>query len=326
MEVIRPQYLANNIVIVDGFSGAGKSLLMPLLSHYRDGEVWQLLMETERVCLLEYLNKIDYDSAKALVRMHFDQRIYELMLGRNVNLRASDDSSVQKSLLEEQYTRRMKNANERKYAVELIQQNSPLLIMDAHYIFGFSDLYLRSFDDRLSLYIFMKRNPTHLINAYYKQDIELRIANDPMEMTLTTKIDNKFVPYYAVSFYEEYIKANHLEKVILFVYHYHKMVDKMYSTLLEYEKSKFMYIAFENFATNPTPYIQKFSALLGKDTTDSFMTMYNLLELPRKEQEINYNLTFDLIEEQNLKIGMKYKNMIEEIVEEYKFFVQKSAL
>lgn len=322
MEVIRPQSLANNIVIVDGFSGSGKTLIMPLLSHFEDGEVWQI-REVEKLCLLEYLDKIDYNAAKALIKMNFDQRIYELTLGRNVNFRVSDDSSVQNNLLQEKYEERIFDSTERGDIVEVIKNKRPILVMDAHYIFGFSDLYLKSFEDNLSLYIFMKRNPIHLIAAYFKQDIDFRILNDPMAICVTVEINEKIIPYYAVEYYEEYLRANSLEKVILFVYNYHKMVDKMYMNLSSSEKEKFIFIPFEIFSSSPEEYLEIFEEKLNKSKSLTFDKMYHFLNLPREKEPLNFNLVNEIIQDNNINIEEKYYILLEEMIDEYKLFLKE---
>jgi len=325
MEVIRPQYLVNNIAIVDGFSGTGKSLMMPLLSHLKNGEVWQLLMETERVCLLQYLNKVDYNAAKALVKMHFDQRIYELYLGRNVNFRASDDSSVQGNLLKSKYKKRVQDASEREVIVDKIEREKPLLVMDAHYIFGFTDLYMESFDESLGIYLFMVRNPAHLINAYFLQNIDSRVGHDPMEMTLCVEIDGNTIPYYAVEYHKEYLAANNLEKAILFVCHYQKMVDKMYATLTKKQKKKFLFVSFENFTTNPKPFMKKIKNILKTKNSTTYKKMYKFLDMPRKKEKIDYDTTYKLAKQQNITIKKKYKKMLDELISDYKIYLSKET-
>jgi len=322
IKVIRPQNLANNIAIVDGFSGAGKSLLLPVLSHLDNGEVWQVSEETEGVCLLSYLNKIDYDAAKALVRKNFDKRIYELSISRNVNFRASDDSSIQGTLLTSKYEKRMKDAAEREQIVEKIQKNRPLLVMDAHYLFGFSDLYINSFGNSLSLYVFMLRNPAHLVSAYFLQDLEKRIGNDPMDVELCVEINGKIVPYYVVDCFDEYCQCNNdLEKVILIIYSYLQKVYSMYKGLDAKQREKFYFISFENFSTNPEFFMDDICETIGIKRADSYEKMLKCLELPRTEEEIDYKKTYELAKQKNITIRKKYKNMLDELIKNHKDFL-----
>ena len=323
LKVVRPQNLINNIAIVDGFSGTGKSLIMPLLSHLKGGEVWQISEETEGVCLLEYLNKIDYDAAKALVRRNFDKRIYDLSLARNVNFRASDDSSIQGTLLTSKYKKRMKDKTERKPIVKRIQKEKPLFIMDAHYIFGNSDLYFKSFDDSLSIYIFMLRNPSHLVNAYFNQDLLARIGKDPMEIELCIEIDNKVLPYYVTEYYQEYNKANNdLEKAIIVIYKYLSKVYDMYDALTEKEKEKFYFISFENFTTNPTKFMDKICGTLNTKPSKSYKKMFKHLNMPREKEKVDYNQTYKLSKQQDLPIRKKYKKMLDKLISQHKLFLK----
>lgn len=322
-KVVRSQTLAKNIAIVDGFSGTGKSLMMPLLSNLKHGEVWQISEETEGVCLLESLNLVDYDAAKALVKRNFDKRLYDLSISRNVNFRATDDSSIQNTLLTSKYKKRIKDKAERGEIVKRIRKNNPLLVMDAHYLFGNSDLYIKSFEDNLSVYIFMLRNPAHLVNAYFNQNLLSRIGKDPMEIQLCVEIDDQVVPYYVAKYFDEYKECkNNLEKVILIVFKYYQKVYDMYNTLNKKEKEKFHFISFENFSENPEYFITKICDMLGTKRGKSYDKIYNHLQMPRKNKKQQYNQTFKLAKELNLTIRKKYKTMLKTLINEHKTFIK----
>lgn len=323
IKVIRPQQLTNNIAVVDGFSGTGKSLVLPLLSHLKNGEVWQIMEETEATCILQYLNKIDYDSAKTLVRRNFDKRLYELSISRNVNFRKSDDSSIQGTLLTKKYKKRMKDITEREKIVTRIKKENSLFVTDAHYIFGNSDLYLKSCGDSLSIYIFMLRNPAHLVNAYFNQSLLQRIGQDPMEVELCIEIDNQIVPYYVAEYFNEYLKTNNdIEKSILIIYKYLQRVYKMYKNLSKEEKKKFMFISFENFTINPKPILEKIYTITNNKPAKSFKKMYKHLNLPRENEKIDYNKTYKLAKEKDLLISPRYKKMLNDINKKHKKFIK----
>lgn len=326
VKLTRPQTLAKNIAIVDGFSRSGKSLMMPILSHLENAELWQVSVESEYLCRLDYLNKIDYESAKTLIKSNFDNRLYELSLARNINLRESDPSSVQNNLLMDKYQKRILDIREKDPIVDRIKKEKSLLVMNAHYIFGISDLYFRSFGDSLDIYIFMLRNPSHLINEYFKYNFVNRIGKESMEGQLCIEISNNIYPYYAVEYYKEYLEANDLEKNILVICKYLKKVFDRYRLLSDIDKKKFYFISFEQFASNPDIFMNDICNTMNRGLSATYKKMLKHLNMPRDEEKIDYEQTYKLAQENNIKIGEKYKDMLEEAIEQYKLFIDKGII
>ncbi len=239
----RPQKLCKNIAIVDGFSRAGKSLMLPILSHLENGELWQISEESESLCKLEYLNKLDYNSAKILVRKNFDKIIYNLNIGRGTNLKQSDDSSAQNTLMYSKYKQRMQESIERKPIVDLIDKNRSLLVMDVHYMFGSSSIYFDIMDEINGVYIFMLRNPAHLVSAFLAQDMFERIGVDPMEIEDYISVDGKILPCFVSGYLEEYLQCeNDIERMILIIHSFIKKAYDMHKTLSDTQKKKFIFV------------------------------------------------------------------------------------
>ena len=84
----------NNIVFLDGNSGAGKAVLNPVLPLLENVEIpiWDPIYE--EISQLESLSKIDTRSAIALLRTQSEFRLYSIMLGRHSNFRYGDVSSI----------------------------------------------------------------------------------------------------------------------------------------------------------------------------------------------------------------------------------------
>ena len=150
--------LRKRLVLVDGFSGSGKSLICSILSHLPDAEQWQMDYFYEKVSVLNYLHKLQFKSAKALCEVMSDESIYNLFIGRNVNFRASDISSPLRNELKEKYLTRLKKPDKVTAIREIIKIN-PILILHIHYIFGYSKFLIDVFWDNLKLYLIVLRNP-----------------------------------------------------------------------------------------------------------------------------------------------------------------------
>ena len=93
-KVVRKDNLAKNIIIVDGLPGCGKTLFSSIISSLDRVEILSYAFEIEFICRLYYLGKMKEDASIAMVNNLIDQKLYNLMMGRDVNFRFSDLSSV----------------------------------------------------------------------------------------------------------------------------------------------------------------------------------------------------------------------------------------
>ena len=80
LKLSRSTYLANEIVIIDGLPGCGKTMLSPILSSFDRVELISYAFEVEWTCRLNYLRKIDKDAANFMVHNLIDHKIYQTMM------------------------------------------------------------------------------------------------------------------------------------------------------------------------------------------------------------------------------------------------------
>ena len=147
--------IVNNIILIDGFSGTGKSLLGSILSHLPRAEQWQIDYFYEQIAILDYLHQLPLQSAKALCEVKSNETIYNLFIGRNVNFRSTDISSPLSNGLGVKYKKRLKK-REKIPALNEILKSNPLLIFNIHYLFGYSKILLDIFSFFIQLLEFLK--------------------------------------------------------------------------------------------------------------------------------------------------------------------------
>ncbi len=112
----KKQNIANNIVIIDGFSSSGKSLIAPIFGYLDRAEQWKLNEFYEYIATLDYFGDISRKSATALINIEADKDLYNSMIGRNVNFRNSDQTSPFYDGLYDRYlSRTKKNEGEQNY-------------------------------------------------------------------------------------------------------------------------------------------------------------------------------------------------------------------
>ncbi|MBI3315840.1 MAG: hypothetical protein HYZ87_02565 [Candidatus Omnitrophica bacterium] len=280
MEMVRPQSLAGNIVVIDGFSRSGKTLLGPVLSSLKRAELWCLDYLFEYLCTLRSLGKIDKDACAMMIRLYADIDLYHQAIGRNTNFRRDDDSGVYKNGLEKVYLKRtLEPAGDR--TVRDIRRKRSILFLMTHYIFGASDILFESLKDRLKLYLLMERHPLWLIESWHEGGWDERIGKDPREFQLCCRVGGRVVPWFASRWAAEYASLGRLEQAIRVIAYFEDSFEKRRRRLLPRDRKKFLRVPFEAFATDPGPILRRIEKTLGTAPTPLTRQIMKKAGIPR---------------------------------------------
>ena len=308
------QNIASNIVIIDGFSSSGKSLLAPILGYLDKTEQWQMRYEYEYIAIQHLVGEISTQSASALLKLQADNHLYDLMIGRNVNFRKTDSSSPYYDGLEEVYLSRIEEA-EGDLVLNREDNKGLILPLHVHYLFGKTDILYKSFDKNLKLYLTLIRDPFFLIDTWFNSGFPRDLCKKSREFTICCKCDEGTVPWFATNYAKEYLSANELEKSILTVFNYYSSAKKMYNSLSETDLAKTLVIEFEEFAVRPEPYIDKISSILNTSRRDRFDDIMKKLSLPREAVDILGHDAF--LKKYKNNLSHKYLILLEKVENTY---------
>ena len=98
----------------------------------------------EQYPILQYMGKISVDTAKYLIGYTIDLMLYDNIIGRDVNFRFSDETSVWKTSNPKKYFERLFK-NEGKEAFENLQNNSSLSVLATHNSVWHSKVYFEAY-------------------------------------------------------------------------------------------------------------------------------------------------------------------------------------
>lgn len=281
IKIVRPQNLLEDLVVVDGMSTAGKSMIAPIISSLERSELWRVNYLNDYIPTISALGRMDRDVASALLNIMADVDIYNLMISRDTNFRPTDDSSVQKNMLLERYHERLsvKDGEEIKHK---ILSEKPILTIMVHYLFGNSELLFSAFGEKLKLYIIMVRHPLWLVENWYNAAWHDRIGRDEREFQLCCDIDGNIVPWFAAKYADEYMQLPPLARTIKAISALLNDFNAQYEKLNEQDKSKVMFIPFELIATNPWPFLNRIMASLCTKATVKTNEIMEKMDVPRK--------------------------------------------
>lgn len=279
--MIREQELAKNIVIIDGMSGSGKSLLAPVITSLERAEMWQFSPVIENMCILDSLGEIDHDAAKAMIRLECDMALYNSYISRNTNFRPSDDSGTQNNRTDVKHKLRLlrKDGDE---IVGRISAENPIMTFMVHYIFPASSVLFDALGERLKLYIIMTRNRDELVSNWVKGGWSYRYNADPRDWQPCVKVEDSVVPWFTKEWANEYHKLSPKEQAIKVIDRFNEATKYAYSSLHIYYGKKLMFIPFEDYSKHPDKYIDEICKRLDtkREDTEGMMRQFSL---PRTE-------------------------------------------
>ena len=275
--ISRKAHLAEKIVFVDGLPGCGKTLFSTLIASMDRVELLSYTYEVEHICALYYLDKIPIDAAKAMVSMQTDLKIYNTMMGRDVNFRPTDLSSVFKNHNPSRYLQRLFGPGDEKVP-EMIQQENPILNLAVHNLLSYSEPIWQALRDRC-VFIEIVRHPLYMVR---QQALNMsHLLGDVRNFEVNYAHKGFDLPYYIHGWEKDYLNSNPMERTIYLIDKLTHRTNIARKKLKEEYQAKIITIPFELFVLNPEPWMQKIADVLGTNILDSTRKVMSEQNVPR---------------------------------------------
>ena len=251
--------LIREIVLCDGVGRSGKGMISHIIGSFKNVELQKNDMTLDHIHRLYTLKLINLNTASYLLNNFADESFYNSLIGRNINFRPSDDTSIFKNADPSKYVRRLYlkdglHAVNRSKKFRYIFTNAP------HEALGEAGLFFNAFSDRLK-FIYSLRNPLDLIVEWNNGDFGNRIGNDPREFQLTFKKGKFIYPIYVLKNSNNFRKLNQIEKCVVMIDYLYRKNIQGYKKLPTKFKKRVKIINFEDlvFRTNKViPILEKF--------------------------------------------------------------------
>ena len=279
-KVIRKDYLAPKVIVIDGLPGCGKAMLSSIVASLDRTEVMTFSYELEFILTLVYLEKISSDAAETMIRMITDMKVYNLMMSREANFRPSDISSIFKNQSSFRYIKRLFDKGDEEVP-DLIKKRKPVLIITTHQMTALSKPLFQSLGSRL-FFIELVRHPLYMIKQHEVIQRQWR-TSQIRDFDLQIEFNNQQIPFYAFGYEEKFIEASPIEKGILFIDRFTSLAEKIKSEINKNYGHRLLTIPFEDFVLNPFPYVGKIAAAIDSDVTKKTMKEMKRQKVPRKK-------------------------------------------
>jgi hypothetical protein len=273
----RKEHLAEKIVFVDGLPGCGKTLFSNLVSGMGRVELLSYSYEIEYYCALHYLDKMTMDVAKTLVHIQTDLKLYNIMMGRDVNFRLNDLSSAVKNHNPSRYIQRLFGPGD-EHIPKIIKQEKPILNFASHNLLSFSEPIWQALGERCT-FIEIVRHPLYMIR---QQSLNMqKLTGDVRHFAICYNYKGHELQHHVHKWEEDYLNSNSIERVV------HFLDKSIHRTKIFREKlrrkynAKIITIPFEKFVLNPEPWIHQIAGCLETNITDNTYKVMAEQNVPR---------------------------------------------
>ena len=282
------------IIIIDGISGTGKGVIDDFLSTFDKIEILSVSGELENLTILRDYNKIDKDGYETFIKIHLDYLLYETMMGRNVNTRLFDQSGIFKSQKIIRYLLRLFIKGDKEMP-EIIEKTKPVLRLMTHSIMGISEPLFRALNTKL-YFIDVVRNPLAILKANYKLNKGYESINGiKRQFKIYCITDGKEIPYWAMSFKEEYLNMNVMEKTIYELKYKSEKSNKFKINHKDLYDKYCLTVPFENFVEEPIEYMKKIANLIKEKNSSNYKKLIKKYKIPRKN-DVNSTFKDEIID------------------------------
>lgn len=321
LKFFKKNKLVKNILVVDGQPGCGKTLFNRIFNSFENIEIFRYSSEIENVCSFYFHKKISLDSAKFFLETYADETLYSQMMGRNVNFRYSDLSSVFQSSKKYKYLKRIFEKGD-EVVPDIINKKKPILHFATHNLLPRSEILFKTFLKNLK-FINIVRHPIYMVHQQAINHIEFK-KNSARQLIQTFEFNKKEVPFFwenEPNFY--FNDLNPFEKAIIQINKINNLNKIIERKINKSYKKNFLKIPFETFVLCPNSHKNKIEKFLNvKFDMNVYKTMKKE-KVPRLK----------IIDGRNTKIYQKYGwikgnnhfNEYDEIINKYNFIAQQKV-
>ena len=276
IQIEKTENFDNEIIFVDGLWGTGKSLLGPIVSSMENVEWYRSDPIFEYICWFNKMKKISDDAAIWLLKTRCDNILYDTEIGREINLRWSDDTGLKN--IPNKFSRISKLWKaDGKEALENIKNNNSALCIMPHMLALAPDLLFDAFDKRIK-FIEVVRHPLHLIphvKAYLDRYESIR------EFTPSFYTNGVKIPWILNDRSAQYQSSNSMERAVIFIcVAYQKLRNEMQN--LNNLKIANLIISFENIVFNTKDTLEILENFLNRKQSSKINKILKKQLLPRE--------------------------------------------
>lgn len=276
LNFIRDKNLCNNIIILDGLTGTGKTMFAPLINSFERVQNSRFEYMIEFLCISAKNEKLDSHTSNSILNLLADIKHYDGAISREVNFRPSDLSSIFSGPNWFKYLKQLFMDDGEKAGIRLNNEN-PILFFVTHQILSCIEPAINAFGERLKI-VQMVRHPLYLVDHW--ESYIMMHGNNSRDFTMWIDFNGNSLPWFTAGWEDKYLSSNSFDKSI---YSICSLMEKVlvYASNKKLENS-LSFVPFELFVLNPQTYIDRLESFLDTKSTKYTKKMLKKQYVPRK--------------------------------------------
>jgi hypothetical protein len=311
IELALKRFLYSQVLFLDGMTRAGKFLLGKICSNFNRIEHFQVVQSLEHISILEKFRLIKRSNGRTMMQIILDSAIYNMAIGRNLNLRATDGSSVTNSLDFEDYLKRGELDDGNAAIIQLSKKNRlPSFVV--HECLAHIEFFFETFPYLQMVHI--QRHPIDLIHSWLVRGWGERFGQDPLSFSPTFQGKEHPYPWFAKDWQDEYEGMSAVDRVIKSIYTLFRLSYGSFDKLDEKQKSKILMLSYEEFFSDPASVVKQLSKHLD---TEPHKNMEKVLVREGCYNQISIQSRKNKYKELSGQASPKVLDLLEDISLEY---------
>ncbi len=251
--------ISSRLIFIGGLTRCGKSFLCPIVSSLKNSEMFICETIAENIYYSYFLKKIDYGFAKYFFKHIYNERMYNLKIGRNTNTRFDDYSSILKYKNPKIYSARASSPANKLLKKNISKSIFPVMFHD---VMLSPDLIFDTFKNSKIIYI--DRHPVDMVTEWYQKGYYGKIFSNKKNGTLSFKYRNNLYPYWCYGKEKQFSKINNkFEKIIALLNITYIKQKNNYLKLKKKYLNKIYYLKYDTMIEKTDYTISRLSKFLG---------------------------------------------------------------
>ena len=291
IKILKRKLLHNNFVFIDGISKSGKIVISSIISSLKNCENQSFPERYNNYVKFKNLNLIDENLALDLILQGMQMFMIENHLGRFLNFRKYDLSSVDNSQKKKDYYKSLK-IKDHEFEIKKIikylktkKQIIPLVVDDFFTNCKGNLKYFYNFKKIITI-----RNPIGILYENLSRNrVDKQISGHPWQTVFHYQKGEKKIPWFVEpKKINQFFSSSRIEKYLMFMSSEYK--PYLNNKIFKIKKTQHFFI--EDIWKNPNQSVNLIAKFLKTKKTNKTKKMLKTLDLPRLNIEKTYEDQF----------------------------------
>lgn len=269
--------LVKKLLLIEGVSRGGKFLMGNILNGFKDIEPVQYSGIVEHIPFLAKLGLIEKEVAKEILHHEVDVRCYETLIGRTLNHRVFDKSSIFNVAHHEQLLRRTHEKDTDKLLAEFYRKGAHSMFI-AHETLPAISVLFETFPDMKV--ISLRRSPVELVYEWFTRYDMDSWGSNPKFFSMLLKGNKGPIPMYLYNDAKKFESLKGADRVIFAMEQVFRQYRSAEQALTAAEKKRILFIRFEDMLLKPHEVVRKLSKFIGKKPVIEMRDIFKREHIP----------------------------------------------